>query len=112
MELAVIRDRYLRDSFPKRLGALGANLARLSSVAKRVRDFEVIKSLLEESEYFIEWTIRETPSDFQENLVELQLRLALWLRWLEQDKLDLEKLSLESSAWSGKILERSGLMNA
>ena len=112
MELTAIRERYLQDSFSKRMGALAANLARLSSVAKRVRDFDVIKSLLEESEYFIEWTIRETPSDFQENLVELQLRLALWLHGLEQDKLNLEKLSLESSEWSEKILERSGLMNA
>lgn len=111
MELATIRSRYLQDPFPKRLGALAANLARLHSVSRRVRDLEAMKTLLEESEYFIEWTIRETPPDFQEDLVALQLRLALWRYRVEQGKINLEALASESSEWSEKVLERSGLIN-
>ena len=57
---AAIRERYLRDSLPIRLGGLAANLARIKSFSDHPDHRDVIESLLDESKFFIEWTAPET----------------------------------------------------
>ena len=109
MNLEMIRERYLKDSFPKRLGALAANLARISSFSKEKPSPRVVKSLLEESEHFIEWTILEAPLELQEQLVELQVQLALWRYRLNQGRDCFEELAREFEKYSDQILAASGL---
>ena len=109
MNLEIIRERFLRDNFEKRLGALAANLARISSFSRGTPNPKIIKRLLEESKFFIEWTLLEAPLSLQEKLVELQVRLAVWCCRLNEGKDGLENLARESEEWSEQILSASGL---
>ncbi len=56
-----IRDRYLRDEFPVRLGGLAANLARIKSFSDHPDHRDAVESLLEESKFFIEERGRGQP---------------------------------------------------
>ena len=109
MNLETIRQRYLQDTFPKRLGALAANLARISSFSEDEPNLKLIKSLIEESEYFIEWTTLDAPVGLQERLVQLQIELALWLRRLNRGEKGFDKLAGDFQDWSEEILSASGL---
>lgn len=53
---SIIRECYLRDELPTRLGGLAANLARIKSFSSHPADRELVESLLEESKFFIEWS--------------------------------------------------------
>lgn len=105
VSLEAIRERFLQDAFPKRLGALAANLGRIASFGKRGRNVELLKTLLEESEYFIEWMFPEIPLHLQGTLVELQIRLAVWRRRVEEGRTEFEALAEEFKDWSERIFE-------
>ena len=107
MNFEIVRDRYLKDTVPKRLGALAANLARISSFSKGTSNFKIIRSLLAESKYFIEWTTLETPISVQEKLVELQVQLAVCSYRLNQDQNEFGEFSDKFRKWSEKLLEIS-----
>jgi hypothetical protein len=62
-DMVPLRERYLRDSLPVRLGGLAANLRRIRSFAVHESGGEAVVSLIEECRYFIEWTASETPID-------------------------------------------------
>ena len=49
-----IRERYLRDTLPLRLGGLAANLARIKSFSDHPDHYDVVENLLNESKFFIE----------------------------------------------------------
>lgn len=66
---------------------------------------KMIKDLIEESKFFIEWTAPEASSEIQEDLVELQVQLAL--RTYPDDK---EELIQFAAKWSERILKLSGLL--
>lgn len=111
---AAIRERYLRDAVPVRLGGLAANLARIKSFALRGASVGAVESLLDESKFFIEWTAAETDSQVAEQLVMLQVQLARWQCGWDGIWGDTEKrriLSDESSLWSKRVLEMSGLLS-
>ena len=104
------RERYLKDTFPKRVGALAANLARLSSFSKETSNPKIIEGLLEESEHFIEWTAADAPEDLRARLVELQIQLALYSYRLKQGRNECLELSKEFKKWSDGLLVASGLV--
>jgi len=108
-----IRERYLRDDLPVRLGGLAANLSRIKSFSANEASREVVESLIDESKMFIEWTAAQAEINTAEKLVELQIQLALWqLQWLKiwPDKLKRAQVAEQSSAWSKHVLELSGLL--
>ena len=47
-----LRERYLRDPLPIRLGNLASSLARIASCSENPKNHEVVTSVLEESKYF------------------------------------------------------------
>lgn len=105
-----IRERYLRDPLPIRLGGLAADLARIVSFAEDPRDHKAVTGLLEESKYFCEWAAPDAPLDVQEALAEVQLQIALWhRRWLngEPDP----RMQEEAQRWSDRLLKLSGLVD-
>ena len=75
-----IRERYLRDDLPVRLGGLAANLSRIKSFASHDANREAVESILDESKFFIEWSALEAAIDTAAELVELQIQLACWQR--------------------------------
>jgi hypothetical protein len=108
-----IRERYLRDDLPVRLGGLAANLSRIKSFASNENSREAVESLIDESKMFIEWTAAQTEINTAEKLVELQIQLALWqLQWLKiwPDTSKRAQVATESSSWSKQVLEMSGLL--
>ena len=110
----VIRERYLRDNLPVRLGGLAANLSRIKSFASHDANREAVESLLDESKYFIEWTAPEAEIETAATLVELQIQLARWQRrWASiwDDPVQRRQVAEQSSAWSKRVLEFSGLLD-
>jgi hypothetical protein len=55
--IEVIKTRYLLDNLSVRLGGIAANLARIASFSSNPANWEAVQSMLEESEFFIEWTV-------------------------------------------------------
>lgn len=110
---AAIRERYLRDQLPVRLGGLSANLARVKSFSDHPDHRDVVKSLLDESKFFIEWTAPDAGLDVQAELVELQLQLARWQRaWamIWADPVRRAAVADQAGAWSARLLHLSGLL--
>jgi hypothetical protein len=112
---AAIRERYLRDSLPVRLGGLAANLSRIKSFAAQDAGRDAVASLLDESKHFIEWTAAEAEIQTAAQLVELQVQMARWQQtWTKtwSDPLERKQLAEQSATWSKRVLEMSGLLNA
>lgn len=108
-----IRERYLRDELPVRLGGLAANLARIKSFSDHPDHRDVVESLLDESKFFIEWIVPDAGLDLQEKLVELQIQLARWQRaWADiwADPVRRTAIAEQARAWSERVLEISGLL--
>ena len=110
---AAIRERYLRDGLPTRLGGLAANLGRIKSFASHSASREAVASLVDESRLFVEWTAAEADANAAAELVELQIRLAGWkLSWprIWEDPSLRNRLAEEAGIWSQRVLEMSGLL--
>jgi hypothetical protein len=109
----MIRERYLRDEPPVRLGGLAANLARISSFSDNRRHKMPVVGLIVESQHFIEWTVPAVELELQERLVGLQIELARWRTRLDREWED-ESVRLEVAAqakyWSQVVLKMSGLV--
>ena len=104
-----IRDRYLRDPLPVRLGGIAADLARVVSCAVNPKNHEAVTSLLEESKWFAEWAAPEASLETQEVLAELQVQVALWqCRWM-RGKPE-ASMTAQAQAWSDRLLELAGLV--
>jgi hypothetical protein len=113
--LTAIKQRYLRDELPTRLGGLAANLRRIPSFARSESNREAVAALIDESKYFIEWTAAEAEIDTAATLVELQVQLAGWQRnwpaiWADPEQR--RQVGEASRAWSDRVLELSGLLNS
>jgi hypothetical protein len=110
-----IKERYLRDGIPVRLGGLAANLRRIKSFAPQEANREVVASLIEESKYFIEWTAGDTQVETAAQLVELQVQLARWQQdWSQvwSDSSLRQQIAEQSLAWSDRVLAFSGLLQS
>lgn len=110
---SAIRERYLRDSLPVRLGGLAANLSRIKSFAAYEGGREAVASLLDESKFFTEWTGAEASVEAAGELVELQIQLALWQQswdriWSNREQR--QEVAEHASIWSKRVLEISGLL--
>lgn len=106
-----IRDRYLRDPLPIRLGGLASDLARIASFADDFVSRDAVTSVMEEGKHFAEWAAPEAPLDIQALLAEVQISLAVWQRrWLAGQRDPL--MRTEAQRWSEQLLELSGLLSA
>ena len=109
-----VRERYLRDPLPVRLGGLAADLARIGSTATNPTNGRVVEVLLEEARRFIEWTAVETEPDIASQLVDLQVSLTLWLHsWLKGPASSVHRalLAHQARCWSDQVLTMSGLLD-
>ncbi|MCX6029293.1 MAG: hypothetical protein NT169_08320 [Chloroflexi bacterium] len=110
---AVIRERYLRDPLPIRLGGLAADLARVQSFSDNSNLRDAVEGLLEESRFFIEWMAPDAELEKQVALVELQRQLTRWQRsWAHiwADPTRRAAVAEQAGVWSERVLGMSGLM--
>lgn len=111
---STMRERYLREKLPNRLGELAANLARIKSFSSNIQNRDAVESLIEESKFLIEWTAMDAGVDIAAELVELQVQLARWQwRWASiwadaSQRTNIAQLAL---IWSERVLEMSGLLS-
>ncbi len=110
-----IRERYLHDSIPVRLGGLAANLRRIKCFAAQEAGHDAVVSLIEESKFFIEWTARDVQIDTAAQLVELQIQLDRWQHnwpqiWPDPERR--QQVAEQSLAWSERVLALSGLLKS
>ena len=109
-----IRERYLRDDLPVRLGGLAANLSRIKSFANNENNKALVESIIDESKHFIEWTAHEAEIETAAKLVELQVELARLQVRLDQVWPDIDQrrqISEKSNMWSQQVLMASGLLD-
>ena len=111
-DMEKLRERFLRDPLPRRLGGLAATLGRISSSARNATDPNVVMYLLDEAKHLIEWTAADAEPETAAELVQMQTILTLWQRaWDEASKSPKQRLllSVQAKAWSDKALDFSGL---
>ena len=66
--------------------------------------------MLEESQYLIEWTAADAPVEIAEELVNLQVLLALWRRaWPEAQHSPLQRslLAVQAKQWADRVLRHA-----
>ena len=108
-----LRERFLRDSLPRRLGGLAATLGRISSSARKSTDPSIVSNLLDEAKHLIEWTAAEAEPETAAELVQIQTMITLWQRaWTEasQNPKLRTLLSVQAKDWSDKAVDFSGLV--
>ena len=107
-----LRERFLRDQLPRRLGGLAATFGRISSSANSSTDPQVVSNLLDEAKHLIEWTAADTEPEIAAELVRMQTLITLWQKaWAEafQNPRQRILLSVQAKDWSDKALDFSGL---
>lgn len=108
-----IRERYMRDDLPVRLGGLAANLSRIKSFAAHDASREAVESLIDESKFFIEWTAAQAENQTAAELAALQVQLARWQHnWARiwADPSQRAMIAEQSGNWSKRVLGMSGLL--
>lgn len=108
------KERYLRDPLPIRLAGLAADLARVVSSARHESGSESVSEMLEESQYYIEWTAADAEPEIAAELVDMQRLIVLWRKvWPEAQKNKTQRilLSVQAKKWSDQVLGYSGLMD-
>ena len=109
-----IRERYLKDPLPIRLAGLAADLGRIASSARHISGSASVTQMLEESQYFIEWTAAEADPEIAAELVDIQVMLSLWRKaWPEAQSHQTQRtlLSVQAKKWSNQVLDYSGLLD-
>lgn len=107
-----LRERYLRDPLPVRLGGLAANLARIRSFSDHPAHQDAVARLVHESKLFIEWIAPEAGPSVQAILVDCQRQLARWhLAWNDiwSSPARRAEVAIHAGSWSQRVLEVSGL---
>lgn len=105
--------RYLRDEPGVRLGGIAANLARVRSFGKNPNNADLVRSLLGESRFFIEWVAADVELEVAVELLDLQREITRWLyRWQQvwESEVERQQVVERSQFWSDRLLERSGLI--
>jgi len=108
------RERYLRDPLPIRLGGLAADLGRVASSARHATGSESVAQMLEESQYYIEWTAAEAEPEVAAELVDIQRMIVLWRKaWPQAQHNPIERtlLAVQAKKWSDQVLGYSGLLD-
>jgi len=102
-DMEQLRERFLRDPLPRRLGGLAATLGRISSSARKSTDPNVVWNLLDEAKHLIEWTAAETEPETAAELVHMQTMITLWQRaWEEVSQNPKQRLLLSVQAKDGR----------
>src|SRR5258707_15288532 len=109
-----LRERFLRDPLPRRIGGLAATLGRISSSARKSSDPNIVSNLLDEAKHFIEWTAADTEPETAAELVRMQTLLTLWQKtWKEASQNPQQRLllSIQAKDWTDKTVDFSGLVD-
>lgn len=104
---------FQRDSVQNRLGHIASNLARVRTFCNNGYEKGVL-SVIEQTKDFIEWTAAEIEPEQAEELVNIQVQLALWQltwsnNWFDSNKRT--EIAVKAGAYSDRVLDMSGLLS-
>jgi len=108
-----LRQRFLRDPLPVRLGGIAATLGRISSSARTPESQVQVANMLDEAKHLIEWTAADTDPEVAADLVQIQRLIVLWQKLgPETNNNQTLRILLATLAkeWSEKTLAHSGLL--
>ena len=106
-DLKMMRERFIRDGNPVRLGNLASDLLRLSKWIQARHNDEAIVDLMREIAWFMEWSGDLALAE----LADMQREICRWRRaWpIEQAR---HILALRASQMSNRVLAWSGLLDS
>jgi len=104
-DLERMRERFIRDDGPVRMGNLASDLLRLCKWVQIGHDDEAIVDLMRRIAWLMEWTGDLASAE----LADMQREICRWRRvWpVERTR---HILALRASQMSNRILEKSGLL--
>ncbi|MFZ5819052.1 MAG: hypothetical protein ACOYYJ_04040 [Chloroflexota bacterium] len=108
-----LREQFLRDPLPRRLGILAAALGRISSTARNSTDPEGIVNLLEQTSCFIEWTVPETAPAMAAELKQINIIIGMWKKsWVTASRIPQQRtlLAAQTKNWSDKVTKFAGMV--
>jgi hypothetical protein len=104
-DLKKIRERFIRDESPVRMGNLASDLLRLSKWIQQRHNDEAIMDLMRRIAWFMEWS-----GDLaSRQLADMQREICRWRRVWPVDQVR-HILALRASQMSNRVLEESGLL--
>ena len=108
-----LKERYLRDAVPARLGNLASSIKRLGYFIGKKKYGTTVQNLLLECRLFSEWAAPDAEFETHTALASLQLDLKNWQDYFltakEADDWRAE-INAACEQWSNRILELSGLL--
>ncbi len=110
---AAIRERFLADPLPIRLGGMAANLARIRSFARNDLNRAAVGTLLEETRRFVDWTATDASAEALAGILDLRAQLMQWearITGAWDDAGARTDLSRWAGEWSDRVLSLSGLL--
>lgn len=111
---AVLQERYLRDTTPRRLGSLASSVKRLGRFISMAEFDRTVHDLAQECRLFARWAASEAEYETSLALQELQTDLEAWQAFYAQRKGDESwrvNTNLACVQWSQRLLELSGLLH-
>jgi len=104
-DLKKMRERFIRDQIPVRLGNLASNLLRLSKWVQMKQRDESAVDLMREIAWFMEWSGDMATAE----IADMQREICRWRRaWPIEPARSI--LTLRALQMSNRILELSGLL--
>lgn len=110
---AVLRERYLRDPTPRRLGNLASSLKRLGRFVSRQEFDRTVYDLAQECRLFAEWATPEAEYETALALQSLRADLESWQNLYASRKNDehwSNEINQACAQWSQRLLKLSGLL--
>jgi len=108
-----LKERYLCDAVPTRLGNLASSIKRLGYFVGKKKYDTSVQDLLQECRLFSEWTVPDAGFEIQAALATLQLELKNWQHDFQNTNgADDWRAEINAACerWSNRILELSGLL--
>ncbi len=104
-DLKRMRERFIRDESPVRMGNLASELLRLSKWIRKRHNDEAIVDLMRQIAWFMEWSGDLASPE----LADMQREICRWRRAWPTDQVR-HILALRASQMSNRVLEGSGLL--
>jgi hypothetical protein len=109
------QDRFLTEPLPLQLGAIAANLSRIRSFSDHPGHMKIVEGMIAETIGFVGFLLSRPQPSLPEELTELREWLAMRAGdWgvISADPEAVAIVAAEAGAWSDRVLQRSGLLNA
>lgn len=106
--------RFMKDPISRRMGGLAASLGRIASSARHESGAARVAEMLEECQFYIEWTAGELDPETAAEWVDIQVMISMWRKaWAtaSNDATQRSLLSFSAKKWSDKALDASGLLS-